>query len=197
VKNGTYSSTACPTSYQGTSLSMSGDVCVDSAGSIYEITQTKNDNNIVHIKGFEVNWQQSLDQWSPIKGFGIITNYTYVQPSSNTSGFYLANLSKNTANFTAYWENKIFSARLSANYRSAYNQTSAESFFATENHTIEARTQYDVTLGYNLSDRLSLTLAGLNITNAQEKAYKDIKTRWQMTSIVGAAYYASLQYKFY
>jgi TonB-dependent receptor len=196
VKNGTFTaSNLCPASFNGTALSLVSNECVDSSGSTYLISQTLNDSSVVKIKGFEVNWEQSFDQWLPVKGFGVTSNYTHVTPSSKKTGFYLANLSKDTVNLTTYWENSKFSARISANYRSAYNQTSAESFFATENHTIEGRTQYDITLGYNINDRLSVSFGGLNVTNALEKAYKDIKSRWQMTSVVGPSYYLSLQYK--
>ena len=196
VKNGTYATTVCPSSFNGTALSGTASNCTDASGNEYQITSVANDPTIVKIKGFEVNWQQSFDMWLPVKGFGVISNYTYVTPSKNgTSGFHLANLSQNTVNVTGYWENKVFSARLSANYRSAYSQTSAESFFAREGHTIEGRTQYDLTLGYNVNDRMSLSFGAINITNAEEKAYKDIKTRWQMTSVVGSSYYLSLQYK--
>ncbi len=196
VKNGIYTATnLCPASFNGTGLSTVANECVDSSGAVYSISQTLNDPSVVKIKGYEVNWQQSFDEWLPVKGFGVTSNYTYVEPHSKKAGFYIANLSRTTANLTTYWENRTFSARLSANYRSAYNQTSAESFFATENHTIEGRTQYDFTVGYNINDSLSLSIGGLNITNAKEMAYKDIKTRWQMTSIVGPSYYISLQYK--
>ena len=196
VKNGTYSTTICPSSFNGTALSGTAADCVDASGNTYLITTVQNDPSVVKIQGFEVNWQQSLDMVLPVKGFGVITNYTHVTPSkSGTSGFHLTNLSENTVNVTGYWENKTFSARLSANYRSAYSQTSVESFFAREGHIVEGRTQYDLTLGYNVNDRLTLSFGGINITNAQEKAYKDIKSRWQMTSIVGPSYYLSLQYK--
>ncbi|CAM3231655.1 TonB-dependent receptor [Asticcacaulis taihuensis] len=197
VKNGTYSSLVCPASFDGTALSTNSDGdCVSTTGAIYDITETKNDTSVVKIKGFEINWQQSFDHWLPVKGFGVTSNYTHVEPSSKgTSGFHLANLSENTFNATGYWENKTFSARLSANYRSAYTQTSAESFFAREGHTIRGRTLYDLTLGYNINSRLSASFGALNITNEKEEAYKDIASRWQMTSVTGSSYYISLQYK--
>ena len=197
VKNGTYSSLVCPASFDGTALSTNSDGdCVSTTGAIYDITETKNDTSVVKIKGFEINWQQSFDQWLPVKGFGVTSNYTHVEPSSKgTSGFHLANLSENTFNATGYWENKTFSARLSANYRSAYTQTSVESFFAREGHTIRGRTLYDLTLGYNINSRLSASFGALNITNEKEEAYKDIASRWQMTSVTGSSYYISLQYK--
>lgn len=197
VKNGVYTSTLCPTSYEGTALSKDASgVCVSAAGDTYTITQSFNDNRTVDIHGYEINWQQSLDAWLPIAGFGLIANYTHVNPATSVTGFKLANLSEHTANGTVYWENQTFSARLSANYRSAYDQTSVESFFSGPlGHTVDARTQFDLNLGYNINEKLSLSFAAMNINNAQEKAYLGNESRWQMTSVTGPSYYLSFQYK--
>lgn len=197
VKNGTFTSVICPTSYEGVSLSKDASgVCVSSAGDTYSITESQNDAREVTIKGYELNWQQSLDAWLPIEGFGLVANYTHVSPATSTTGFKLANLSEHTANGTVYWENKTFSARLSANYRSAYDQTSVESFFAGPlGHTVASRTQFDLNLGYNLNDHLSFSFAAMNLNNAEEKAYLIDKSRWQMSSSTGPSYYLSFQYK--
>jgi TonB-dependent receptor len=197
VKNGTYTSLVCPASYEGTALTgNSSGECLAANGDSYSITETLNDSRTVTIKGFEVNWQQSLDAWLPIAGFGFIANYTHVNPANSTSGFKLANLSEHTANGTVYWENKTFSARVSANYRSAYDQTSVESFFAGPlGHTVAARTQFDLNLGYNINDHLSLSFAAMNINNAEEKAYLIDKSRWQESSSTGPSYYLSFLYK--
>ncbi len=197
VKNGVYTSVTCPTTYEGTSLSKDASgVCVSAAGDTYSITQSFNDSKTVDIHGYELNWQQSLDAWLPINGFGLIANYTHVNPATSTTGFRLANLSEHTANGTVYWENQTFSARLSANYRSAYDQTSVESFFAGPlGHTVASRTQLDLNLGYNFNEHLSFAFAAMNINNAQEKAYLGNSSRWQMSSATGPSYYLSFQYK--
>ncbi len=197
VKNGTYTQTLCPTTYDGVALSKdSSGVCVSGAGDTYTITQSFNDSRTVDIKGYELNWQQSLDSWLPIEGFGLIANYTHVNPAKSTTGFKLANLSEHTANGTLYWENTIYSARLSANYRSDYDQTSVESFFSGPlGHTVKARTQVDLNLGYNFNEKLSFSFAAMNITKAKEEAYLLNEGRWQMTSTTGSSYYLSFQYK--
>ena len=197
VKNGTYTSVVCPTTYEGTALSLDNSgVCVSAAGDTYSITESQNDAREVTIKGYELNWQQSLDAWLPIEGFGFVANYTHVTPATSTTGFKLANLSEHTANGTVYWENQAFSARLSANYRSAYDQTSVESFFAGPlGHTVASRTQFDLNLGYNLNEHLSFSFAAMNLNNAEEKAYLIDKSRWQMSSSTGPSYYLSFQYK--
>lgn len=59
---------------------------------------------------------------------------------------------------------------------------------------MKARTQLDAVLGYQVNDRLSFQLGGLNLTNRTEQAYKDIASRWQMTGVTGRSYYLSMQW---
>jgi len=195
VKNGTYNTIGCPTSFNGTALSTnaSGD-CVAANGTVYEVTSTLNDPSKVKIKGYELGWTQSLDAWLPIEGFGLTANYTRVIPQRDTQ-FKIRNLSEKTWNFTGYWENDTFSARVSLNHRSQYDQDASDSFFAREGHTMEARTQLDAVLGYQVNDKLSFQLGGLNLTDEKEQAYKDIASRWQMTGVTGRSYYLSMTWE--
>ncbi|AKK68824.1 TonB-dependent receptor [Xanthomonas translucens] len=194
VKNGTFNSIVCPTTFNGAALSAnsSGD-CVDGNGNIYEITATQNDPSKVKIKGYELGWTQSFDAWLPIQGFGLTANFTRVIPQRNTD-FQIRNLSEKTWNATGYWENAVFSARLSLNHRSEYQQDSSDSFYAREGHTMKARTQLDAVLGYQATDTLSFQLGGLNLTDKKEEAYKDFSSRWQMTGVTGRSFYVSMQW---
>lgn len=194
IKNGTFNSIVCPGAFNGTGLSSNaaGD-CVDGGGNIYEITATTNDPSKVKIRGYELGWTQSLDAWLPIDGFGVTSNFTRVIPQRDTA-FQIRNLSEQTWNATAYWESQHYSARVSLNHRSEYEQDSSDSFFAREGHTMKARTQLDAVLGYQVNDKLSFQLGGLNLTNRTEEAYKDITSRWQMTGVTGRSYYLSMQW---
>jgi TonB-dependent receptor len=199
VKNGTFSSLVCPAAFNGTVLSRassgatSGD-CVDTAGNIYNITQTSNDPSTIRIRGVEVSWNQSLDRWLPVDGFGLLANYTRVIPTKVAigTGFTVRNLSKNTANVTPYWENRLFSLRLSANYRSSYEQNGADSFFATEGHTVRARTQLDLAAGFTPTDYLSFAAGVINLNNSREEAYYNgDPSIWQESSFYGRSFYLS------
>jgi TonB-dependent receptor len=195
VKNGSYTQITCPTSFNGTALSLNADGdCASAAGDLYEVSETRNDPSKVLIKGYELGWTQSFDDWLPVRGFGLTANYTRVIPERNTE-YKIRNLSEKTWNFTGYWENNMFSARVSLNHRSEYEQDSSDSFFAREGHVIEARTQVDGVLGYQVSDKLSFQLGGLNLTNKKEEAYKDISSRWQMTGVTGRSYYVSMTWE--
>ena len=65
-------------------------------------------------KGFEINWQQPIAY-----GFGFIANYTYADAKTK-DGQPIDGNSKNTYNLTAYFENKLLSARLAYTFRSKF-----------------------------------------------------------------------------
>ena len=91
------------------------------------------------VKGFEISYQQPFTflpgVWS---NFGTILNYTDVESEINYMNVALgatphvesddlAGLSKDAYNATLYFDNKVFSARVSAAYRSDYLTTGAGS----------------------------------------------------------------------
>lgn len=198
IKNGTFSNLICPATYEGVSLSYdaNGD-CVGSDAAIYDITQTLNDPSTTTIKGLEFAWTQSLDGLLPVDGFGFTGNFTRVFPKEVAigSGYRVRNLSKQTWNFTGYWENDMFSIRGSVNRRSPYEQDFSDSFFAREGHTIRTRTQIDLALGLTLTKNLSFAAGVINLNNAKEEAYKDLTNRWQMTSVTGRNFYLSASWR--
>jgi len=199
VKNSSVTTTICPGSFQGVTLTQTAASCVGSNGAEYLITTVSNNNATIDLAGMELSWTQNLDAILPIKGFGITSNYTYVQQYTATGATPLHQLSKHTVNGSVYWADDKFSARLSANYRSSYYQYSYnESFFAREGHTINGRTQLDMELGYNYDDKLSFTFTGQNINYAPlETAYDGLSSRWQENAYAGAVYTIGATYKFF
>lgn len=198
IKNGTFSSLVCPSTFNGTALSVDGaGDCVDAAGNAYDITQTLNDPNTIKLKGFELSWNQSFDSLLPVDGFGIISNFTRVYPEKLAvgTGYTVRNLSRTSWNVTPYWENEHFNIRASINHRSSYEQNSADSFFAREGHVVRGRTQIDLSAGYSYNDHLSFTAGVVNLNKSSEEAYKDKPSAWQESSFYGRSFYFSATWK--
>jgi TonB-dependent receptor len=195
IKNGTYNrNNFCLDSYNGVSISQGSDgECIGTNGEAYEFSQTLNSPDVNRLKGYELAWTQSLDAWLPVDGFGLTANYTRVMPSYKQD-YVISNLSEKTWNATAYWENAMISARVSATHRSDYYQTKADSFFAYAGHQMKARTQLDGALGFRPNDTLSFTLGLVNITNEREEAYYQVSDIWQMTGATGRSYYLTAQW---
>lgn len=195
IKNGTYNQNICPASYGGVSLSgNAAGECVATNGEVYEFTKTFNSDETNYLKGYELSWTQSLNRWLPVDGFGVTANFTRVIPDYKDD-FVISNLSEKTWNATAFWENRMFSARLSATHRSEYYQTRSDSFFAYAGHVMKARTQLDAQLGYQMNDKLSFSLGAVNLTDQKEKAYYQASDIWQMTGVTGRSYYLTMKWE--
>ncbi|MCH1917849.1 TonB-dependent receptor [Shewanella sp. A3A] len=196
IMNGTVTDFVCPSQYNGTELTGTGAECTDVDGNIFEISSTYNTATSIDLKGYEIGWNQSLDAWLPIAGFGINANFTYID-ADESEDFELTNSSERTWNVIAYWENDTFSARVAMNHRSPYVQDSSDSFFAREGRVVDGREQVDVILGYSPTENIDIRFGAINVTGKNEEAYfADTMKVWQTTSAIGRSYYMNLMYSF-
>jgi TonB-dependent receptor len=201
VKNGTYTQFYCPSSYNGVALNgVTTDCQSADLKSDYSFSRVLNDSNVIHIKGVEFAASENFDAILPIKGFGATGNITLVDTDASAlgTGFNLRDLSKFTANITPYWENEMFSVRFSVNHRSSYKQDASTSFFVNggEIHTVRARTQMDLALGFTPNKWLSFTGGIINLNNTHEDAYQTTADTFQMASRTGRTFYLSATTKF-
>lgn len=201
IKNGTYTEYYCPSSYNGVELETIDSQCqsVDESTD-YNFSRVLNDSSTIKLKGVELAWSQNFDSLLPIPGFGITGNITAIDAGNSTvgDGYHLSNLSKLTWNLTPYWEHGKYSVRVSVNHRSSYEQDYSDSFFAGygETHTVRARTQVDLALGYSINDTFSLAAGIINLNNTHEDAYYQNASTFQMASRTGRNGYVSLTGRF-
>ena len=67
-----------------------------------------------------------------------------------------------------------------------------DSFFATEGHTVRARTQFDLSAGFTPTDYLSFAAGVINLNNSREEAYyNNNPSIWQESSFYGRSFYLS------
>jgi len=201
VKNGTFTQFYCPTSYNGVALNgVTTDCQSADLKSDYSFSRVLNDSSTIHIKGVEFAASENFDGILPVKGFGATGNVTLVDTDASAlgTGFNLRDLSKFTANITPYWENEMFSVRFSVNHRSSYKQDAASSFFVNggEIHTVRARTQMDLALGFTPNKWLNFTGGIINLNNTHEDAYQTTADTFQMASRTGRTFYLSATTKF-
>ncbi|MBC3885123.1 TonB-dependent receptor [Undibacterium griseum] len=129
-------------------------------------------NTTAEVKGLELAYTQDFGN-----GFGVTANYTYADgketgkaPGSacaTTGDCSMVGTSKNSYNLGTYFENSKFNARIQYNYRSAFlnglDRNSA--IYQDAVGTVSA------SLGYNLTDNISLTLEGKDLNNPMLKSY--------------------------
>lgn len=138
------------------------------------------------LKGFEVNVQQPFSFLpGPLANIGVLANFTYVKSDlkylTNAAGTSfvtapLVGLSKYAANGTLYYEDAKFSMRGSVSYRSRYLTavpgTEGNAYNGT-NETVNV----DAQVSYNLTDRIKLSVEGINLTDEKNDLFVDETNR--------------------
>lgn len=129
------------------------------------------------LHGVEANYTQPFTflpgNWSNL---GIQLNYTWVESQIqyiNSSGqpvmkADLTGLSKSSWNATLFYEGKVFSGRVSATNRDDYltQVPGTEAGFNVDGtHGMTGTTFIDASIRYPISDKLELSLEGMNLTN--------------------------------
>ncbi|GAA0546368.1 iron complex outermembrane receptor protein [Rhizomicrobium palustre] len=152
--------------------------------SVYDITAPFNTSG--HDEGYEIAWTQPI--WG---GFGIIANYAYTS-GAETGGGSLVGNTKNTVNASAYFENEWLSARLAYGYVSS-------SLVGMDRSAAEYQNAYgklDASVNVTVTDNLTLTFNGLNLTNQTLKYYANNATMPRALYSNGSQLYAGVRFKY-
>lgn len=172
---------------------------------VFAVTQPVNSPG-GELKGFEINVQQPFTFlpgfWSD---FGVLANYTYVDssidyltstaPGAATVNATLTGLSKTAWNGTLYYENDKFSARVSVAYRDQYLTGVPGSDFNNVMGT-NATTNVDAQMSYNITDKVRVSVEGLNLTDEYADLYVDDDNRLNAYTHTGRQFVVGLRYTF-
>ncbi len=142
-----------------------------------------------HVRGIELNYIQPIGE-----NFGVAVNYTHASSGTET-GAPLQGTSKDTANFSAYYENQSFSARVNYTYRS--------SFFAgvsrTDNFFQSGIANVGASLSYSFTSWASISLDAMNLNDPKLKYYTESTGYGKQPYAFytnGRQYYANFRVKF-
>lgn len=137
----------------------------DPASVPYTFYKAVNSSDGDKVKGVEVTLNLPFTFLPGIfSNFGIASNYTHVEAHDSTG------LSPNSYNFTGYFDTGKMGLRLSVNKRDDYLLSEP----GGNGHVQERKygpTQVDLSAYYNLTERLSFNIQGINITNERERIY--------------------------
>jgi len=130
--------------------------------------QRKANGNKGDIRGFELQYQQSWDS-----GFGTIVNYTYTDATTSEDSYtdkneQLSDSSEHAYNLTGYYENDMFQARLSYNWRSEYMIREVGSY---GNRLHDDFGSLDFSSSMHVTDNIDLKLDVINITGESSHQY--------------------------
>ena len=148
-----------------------------------EIFAPDNFDGTGKIRGFEIAYQQTFDFLpSPLDGFGVSANYTYIKSTGLPNAFLntgepvdnstvapgnlpLEGLSKHNVNAAAFYEKGPISARVAYNWRSRFLLTVADVIFPFTSIFNEPTGQLDGSLFVNLTDNIKIGVQGVNLLN--------------------------------
>ena len=111
--------------------------------------------------------------YAPLEGFGINANYT-VLDSSLTGQSKLGiptppvGLADNTYNVTLFYENARFQARASYNFKDKYVESIGYEMYPVWR---DGYGQVDLSASFNVTDRLQISLEGINVTDEATTGY--------------------------
>ena len=138
-----------------------------------------------------------------MSNFGTILNYTNVESKVNFAAqgqtpeiLNLVGLSEQSANATLYYDNDIFSARVSVAYRDSFLRTAAARVPNDIDFTDES-TFVDFSTSYKVNDHFKVSLEALNLTDEYRTDLVD-STAERIDNYLhtGRQYYLGLQYTY-
>ncbi len=168
-----------------------GQSTVDLAGTplILNTTLPVNEEGAT-ITGFELNFSNQFDSLpAPFDGFGASLNYTFVSsdaafvnPASGAT-FDIPGLSRDTFNAVMFYEKGPFSGRVAYNRRSSFLERVAG--FSANPEFVDAYSQWDAGMSWDINDRFTLTLEGINITESNVRKYSSVGERMRSVNATG------------
>ena len=188
TRTGTFASTGLPLSI----LPAGSPAAIDPEGRLWEIRSLTNGEG-ANLKGLEIGIQapfRFLPGW--LSNFGGIANATFVDSEADytvrgaavtpggagvdrVESAPLVDLSKRAFNGTLYYEDDVFSARVSVSYRSGFIENTGGNDNAFQGYS--PITNVDAALRYQLTENIELSLEGINLTDAYRERWVDIEAR--------------------
>ncbi len=135
-------------------------------------------------------------------GFGVLANYTLVRGDVSfdnnalptVTQFALTGLS-DTANLVLMYENHGISARLAYNWRDEF-LTETNQGGSRNPRYVEAYSQIDLSVSYDLTDNLSLSAEAINLTGEDSREHNRNSRMIRFADDLGARYAIGARYKF-
>lgn len=171
-------------------------------GEKWEMLQHRNGDK-VDLFGFEVAFQRQLD-FLPgkfLQGFGVYANYTYTKSKAQgiageggvlRDGLGLPKTAPHMLNGSLSWENNKFSARLSANFTSAYLDDVGEKAFGDSYY--DKQFFLDANANYKITPQLRIFAEANNLTDQPLRYYQGDVARMKQLEYYKARYTLGLKF---
>ncbi|MGO4382348.1 TonB-dependent receptor [Pseudoduganella sp. RAF19] len=161
----------------------------------FEINSYSNQKK-AKLHGAELNVQHMFGD----TGFGLQANYTYVHSglkydnASIGEQFALVGLS-NSYNLVGIYEDKKFTVRAAWNWRGEFLSSTFDGAGPNPNYT-EPYGQLDLSVGYQLTEKLSFQFEAINLTDEIQRVHGRTKSEVLSVTQAGPRYMIGARYKF-
>lgn len=173
-------------------------------GENWDFMQRRNGES-VNLYGFEVAFQRQLD-FLPgdfLKNFGLYANYTYTKSEAKgitnedgeaRTGLGLPRTAPHMLNGSLAWENNKFSARISANFTSAYLDEIGGNEF--EDSYYDEQLFIDFNMSYKFIPNWSVFVEANNLTNQPLRYYQGESNRLKQLEYYESRFTLGVKYDF-
>lgn len=140
----------------------------------FDVYQPVNADGSYDVDGFELIAHLPLGGLhSALEGFGVNANYTSLDSSlagESSLGIQtpMPGLADEAYNFTLYYDNDRFDARVSYNHKGEYVESLGYNMYPIYR---DAYGQTDISIGYRVTDNVKVSLKGINITDEETTGY--------------------------
>ncbi len=154
------------------------------------------------VKGFEIGYRQSFDNWlpAPFDGFGVQASYNYTDSNAEyrnavaNVSFGLEGLSKNSYSLVGFYEKYGITARVAYTYRDNFLQIASGR--NGEPEYFDAYGQLDVGLSYDVTKNFTVFADAVNLNNAKEFIYSVTEDRTKEFRTTGRRISAGVRARF-
>lgn len=173
-------------------------------GEKWEFTQARNSDK-VSVYGFEVAFQRQLDflPGNFFKNLGVYANYTFTKSEAKgitnedgeaRTGLGLPRTAPHMLNGSLAWENNKFSARLSANFTSAYLDEIGGNEF--EDSYYDKQFFLDFNMSYKFMQNWRVFFEANNLTNQALRYYQGESNRMKQLEYYQSRFTLGVKYDF-
>jgi len=163
----------------------------------FSITTPANASDSETIDG----WELALQHFFGDSGFGVNANYTLVDATTAYDNFNLGPQEpllgiSDSANLIGFWENDQWSIKAAYNWRDEYINGTIYGNNYQQPLYVEEYGQWDVNVSWNATDRLTLSLEGINVTDEYVRVSGRNDNVAFIVTTLGARYMIGARYDF-
>lgn len=183
-------------------------VTIPDYGNLFETITQMDNRDGGKIKGIEISALHYFDYLPGfLNGFGLQANFTYLDSKDKSAmpidiegvtdaGVGLEGFSDTSYNIIAFYEKDAWQGRIAYNWRDDYLLSRSGTRSGGLPEHVEAYGQLDASFSYDFTEKLTVSLEAVNLTNERVYEYVDVIERLSRVQYTGTRYTLSIRATF-